>query len=295
MPSRPSRHGPFPKPPRTLRRIMPILLALLLAGCVSAAAGRFADSLSVAILNNDDLETVEAGGPAYLLMVDGLLREDPENASLLRSAASLYTAYAGLYVTDPARKRRLTDKALAYAQEALCTQNRRGCGLRGAEFDAFRETIGELGRAEVPALYTLGAAWAGWIEARQEDWNAVAEISRVEALMTRVVALNERYQDGGAHLYLGILATLVPPSLGGNPEAARRHFERVITLSRGRNLTASVAYARRYARLVFDRELHDRLLIGVLAADPRQEGYTLLNTLAQKEARSLLDSADDYF
>lgn len=295
MPSHPSRHRLFRNPLRTLRRMMPVLPALLLAGCVSTVTGRFADSLSAAILDNNDLETVEAGGPAYLLMVDGLLREDPKNASLLRSAANLYTAYAGLYVTDPARKRRLTDKALGYAREALCARNRRGCGIRKADFDTFQKVIGDMGLAEVPALYTLGAAWAGWIEARQEDWNAVAEISRVEALMTRVVALNERYQDGGAHLYLGILATLVPPSLGGKPETARRHFERAIALSRGRNLTASVAYARRYARLVFDRKLHDRLLTGVLAADPRQEGYTLLNTLAQKEARSLLDSADDYF
>ena len=32
-----------------------------------------------------------------------------------------------------------------------------------------------------------------------------------------------------------------------------------------------------------------------LAADPRQEGYTLLNTLAQKQASELLASANDYF
>ena len=33
----------------------------------------------------------------------------------------------------------------------------------------------------------------------------------------------------------------------------------------------------------------------VLAADPRQDGYTLLNTLAQKQAAELLASANDYF
>jgi hypothetical protein len=296
MTPHPPRHRLFRHMLRTLRWMIPILLALVFTGCVSTATGRFADNLSEAILNNNDLETVKAGGPAYLLMVDGLLREDPKNASLLRSAANLYTAYAGFYVTaDAARKRRLTDKALDYALQAVCARNRNGCGLRKADFDAFRKSVGNMGDAEVPALYTLGTAWAGWIEAHQDDWNAVADISRVEVLMTRVVALNEGYQDGGAHLYLGILATLLPPALGGRPEIARRHFERAIALSHGRNLMANVTYARRYARLVFDRALHDRLLTGVVAADPDREGYTLMNTLAQKEARALLDSADDYF
>lgn len=275
--------------------MMLIFLPLVWSGCVSTVAGQFTDSLSDAILNNNDLETVEAGGPAYLLMIDGLLREDPGNESLLRSAANLYSAYAGLYVTDTLRKQRLTDKALDYALQALCAQNRDGCGLRKADFDAFQKCVARMGAKDVPYLYTLGTTWAGWIDAHQKDWNAVADISRVEALMTRVIALNETYQDGGAHLYLGILATLLPPAMGGRPEIGRRHFERAITLSRGRNLMVKVTYARQYARLVFDRELHDRLLTSVIDADPDVEGYTLMNTLAQKDARTLLDSADDYF
>ena len=63
----------------------------------------------------------------------------------------------------------------------------------------------------------------------------------------------------------------------------------------GRDLSAKVDYARYYARTLYDRELHDRLLGEVLAADPVQEGFTLFNTLAQQTAQELLDSADDYF
>ena len=274
---------------------MPFLLLLVSTGCVSTVTGRFTDSLSRAILNNNDLETVETGGPAYLLMIDGLLGEDPRNESLLRSAANLYSAYAGLYITDVSRKRKLTDKALGYAFEALCARNPKGCGLRKVDFDTFQKAVDRMDEETVPWLFTLGTAWAGWIDAHRNDWNAVAEISRVEALMLRVIRLNEGYQDGGAHLYMGILATLLPPALGGRPEIGRRHFERAITLSRGRNLMVQVAYARQYARLVFDRELHDRLLTSVIEADPDVEGYTLMNTLAQKDARAMLDEADDYF
>jgi hypothetical protein len=58
---------------------------------------------------------------------------------------------------------------------------------------------------------------------------------------------------------------------------------------------AKVLYARQYARLVFDRPLHDRLLNEVVAADPEAPGLTLGNTLAQEQALLLLASADEYF
>ena len=149
--------------------------------------------------------------------------------------------------------------------------------------------------SDVAALYGFGSAWAGWIEARSEDWGAVAEIPKVEALMERVVALDDSYDRGGAHLYLGVLTNLRPAALGGQPEQGRLHFEQAIEMSDGRNLMAEVLFARYYARNVFDRALHDRLLTEVLEADPEEPGLTLSNTIAQSQARDLLDEGDEYF
>jgi hypothetical protein len=83
--------------------------------------------------------------------------------------------------------------------------------------------------------------------------------------------------------------------MGGKPEQGRAHFERAISLSVGRNLIAKVELARRYARLVFDRELHDRLLNEVIMAAPEEPGFTLSNVLAQQQAQELLKSATEYF
>jgi hypothetical protein len=107
--------------------------------------------------------------------------------------------------------------------------------------------------------------------------------------------LDETYGDGALHGYLGILNSLRPPALGGRPEVAQAHFERAIELSSGRDLSVKVEYAKRYARLVFDRDLHDRLLREVLAADVDAPGYTLFNTLAKLEAQELLASSQEYF
>ena len=128
-----------------------------------------------------------------------------------------------------------------------------------------------------------------------DDWKAIADKARVDAMMQRVVALDESYSDGAAYLYLGILATLMPEAMGGKPEKGRADFERAIELSGGRNLMAKVLLAREYARLVFDRDLHDRLCREVIEADPVAAGLTLVNTVAQEEARQLLESSEDYF
>lgn len=275
-----------------------LLCVLVLSGCstfISSATVSMTENLSHAIINNNDLETVRDGAPAYLLMIDSLLHENPDNESLLRAAVNLYTSYADVFVNDKTRAGKLTDKALGYAFHAICLRRSDACSLRDDRFQDFEKTISHMDVRDVPALYSLGIAWASWIQKHREDWNAVAEISRVEAIMKHVVQLDESWQDGTAHLYLGILATLIPPALGGKPDEGLRHFERAIEISGGKNLMIKVICARQYARLVFDREMHDQLLQEVLKANPDVYGYVLGNTLAQQQAKELLESAEDYF
>ncbi len=273
-------------------------LLILLSGCASLLAsttGKFAGDLSSAVLNQDDLQTVQEGAPAYLLLLDGMLEGDPKNEKLLLTAARLYGAYASIFVTEPDRARRLTEKARSYAVRAMCLRNEALCHNWQRPYDDFTAALTALKPADAPLLYTFAAAWASWIQTHSDDWSALADLPKIEAAMRRVVALDESYDHGGAHLYLGVLNTLRPAALGGKPEEGQTHFRRAIELSQGRNLIAKVQYAEKYARLVFDRELHDRLLHEVMAADPVQPGLTLINALAKQQAQKLLASAKDYF
>jgi hypothetical protein len=288
----------FQRPFRCILQGLLLLSLTLLPACsrvVSMAAGDLADNLSHAIANNDDPETVREGAAAYLLMLDGMIYSDPDNEDLLAKAAALYSTYGAAFVDDPERSRKLSTRALGYAERAVCVHRSDDCGLRQAAYETFEARIQQMAPEDVPVFYTLGAAWAGWIQAHKDDLQAVAELSRVEAIMQRIIAIDETYQQGSAHLYLGTFAVLVPPALGGKPEVARDHFERAITLSKGENLMAKVVYAQQYARMVFDRELHDRLLTEVLDANPQVPELVLQNTLAQERARVLMASADDYF
>ena len=267
-------------------------LVLMLQGCGLARVG---DSLGQGVRQNGDLATVEAGLPSYLLMIDGLIVNWPERQSLLLTGADLYGAYAGLFVDDEARAARLNARALDYALRAACVHQDDYCRARKMDVPAFESLLAKADTGDVPVLFTLGGAWAGYIQTHADDWNAVAELSRVRLLMERVVALDEDYQYGQAYMYLGVLNSLLPASLGGQPDAARDAFQRAIELSDGDNLLARVFYAEHYARLVFDRDLHDEQLRRVLDADVDVPDLTLQNAYAKREARRLLDSADEYF
>lgn len=281
-----------------LAQVTALLALAMLSACASLMAPtttRLANNLSAAVLNQNDPETVRQGAPAYLLLVDSLIEGDPENSAMLQTGARLYVAYAVAFVEDPQRARRLTRRAVDYADRALCRDFAPACSPAARSLDGFVAALGRATPQDVPVLYTWGVAQAGWIQANSDNWNAIAELPKVEAVMQRVVELDETYERGAAHVYLGILATLRPPALGGRPEEGRRHFERALEISQGQDLMDQVQFARYYARLVFDRPLHDRLLNEVLAAETKRPRLTLTNTLAQEQARKLLASADAYF
>lgn len=268
------------------------------SGCataISSATSNMMNHLSRTILNNDDLSLVETGAPAYLLMIDSLITQDPENEQMLSTAADLYAAYADVFVKNKTRSQKMTQKALTYANTAMCLALKDACSLKEKSYKEFETVVSTMTKQDVPVLFSLGNAWAGWILANKNDLNAIADMARIEYIMQKIVELDRTYKDGAAFVYLGTMATLLPPALGGKPEAGKHYFETALEISSGKNLMIKVMYAKFYARMIFDQTLHDQLLNDVLKADPQVPGYTLINTYAVQQAKELLKSATDYF
>ncbi|MDJ0833633.1 MAG: TRAP transporter TatT component family protein [Gammaproteobacteria bacterium] len=280
------------------RLLVVFTLTMSLSACASLmnrATQRMADNLSNAMLNQNDLETVRAGSPAYLIMIDSLIEGDPDNPSTLVAGSKLYGSYASTFVEDEERAKRLADKSLDYARQALCLELETLCNSLQLKPDAVEAELAEVQPQDQPLLYGFASAWAGWLQINSDDWNAVAQIPKIKAFFSRSVELDETYDRGGAHLYLAVLSSQIPPSLGGKPEQGRAHFEKALELSAGKNLMVHVLYAEYYARLMFEQELHDRLLQQVLDSDTDEPGLTLINTLAQQRAAVLLAESSEFF
>ena len=276
-----------------MKSITVLALSLLLGAC---SVTQLPDNLSRAMLNQDDPEVVADGAPAYLLMLDALILTYPENERFLLAGAQLYGAYAGVFAQDEAQAQSMADKALEYARRALCEYDSDACDLVDGPADELKRGLAmNYDEDDVDIFYAYGAAWAGWIQANTSDWNAIAQVSKVKNLMEWVESYDEGYDNATVQVYLGVLTTQLPPSVGGKPEIGKAHFEKAIALSDGKHLMAKVLYAKQYARLMFEQELHDDLLQQVIDADPYAEGLTLINRLAQRQADRLLAESADYF
>ena len=279
-------------------RFVLLLVAALLCACgsvVRRATNQFADNLTNAILDQDDPGTVRDGVPAYLLLIDGIIGGDAQNADALLAGAKLYGAYAGGFVEEPERAQRLAGRAYEYARRALCLREKHLCATLDGSFDAFQAALAKADRRDIVTLYGFASAWAGRIQVNSGDWNAIADLPKLQALLEFVVGIDPHYDNGGGYLYLGVVNSIRPAALGGKPEQGKAYFDKALKISDGRNQMVRVLYAQFYARLVFDQALHDTLLNQVLAADPVAPRLTLVNVLAKRKAKALLESGKDYF
>lgn len=281
--------------------VIALLVAMTISGCASIvgkATDTFAQNLGNAVLNSEDPATVRDALPAYLLLLDGLIAGqkpgDKSNAGVLLAAAQLNGAYAGNFTEgDSIRAQRLSKKSLDYARAAVCLSDAELCLALDKDIDTFIAVVNK--DSNTALLYALASSWAGFLQSNSEDWGAIVDLPKVEALLMRVVALDSTHERGLPYVYLGVINSLRPEALGGKPEIGRAYFEKAIAISAGKNLYAKTALAQYYARLVFNQELHDQILNEVIAANPKASGYTLINTLAQDQAKQLLASSKDYF
>ncbi len=280
---------------------MVVLACVTLMGCGSII-GHFTKpimhDLTTSFMKQRDLQLAETGAPAFLLIIDGLIDHSPRNKNLLLAGAQAYSAYGSAFVgdKDPERNKLLTDKAKDYAVRAMSLHSKRFAQVKDKPYEEFVTCLREFGPKDVPFLFYTATCWAGWIQAHSSDYDALSDLPKVQSLVERVLELDETFYYGGAHLFMGVLLTIRPPAYGGKPEEARQHFEKAINISKGAFLMDYVMYAKQYARLMYDRELHDTLLQKVLdtPADIEPE-LTLINTVAKKKALELLTSADAYF
>lgn len=256
---------------------------------------QLAQDLELAIRQYDDPATVADALPAYLLLLEARVQSNPEDAGLRLTTARLTGTYATLFGNGEGSARRLTTRALSHARAGACLRSQSLCKLHEMPFERFERRIGKIDPDRVHVAYLLATTWVGWIDTHADEYAALADLPRAQALLEWVVETEPGYDDGAAWLYLAVLHSQRPPAAGGRPDLAREYFERARDASRGRNLLVDVMLADHYARLLFDRELFVSTLEGVLESDVEAADYRLVNAVARKRARELLDQTARIF
>jgi len=243
-----------------------------------------------------DLRVLREGMPAYLMLIDGMIQTLPDHEQLLLAGAQSYSSFASLFVEDQDKEyaNLLYLKGRQYALRSLERSGFKDPLQR--PFEDFDRGLKRLGKKDVPILFWTATCWANWIRLNLDSMEALSELPRVEAMMRRVLELDEGFHYGGAHLFMGIWYASRPKIAGGNLKKAQEHFLKALDLGQGKFLMAYVYYANFYARKSEDRGLFVATLQKVLEtpADTLPD-LVLINTIAKKQAKELLSHVEEYF
>ncbi len=277
-------------------------IALLLGSCsmgqlVARSSVAIMDS-SVAAMNSEtDLVLAEAAIPANLKLIEGLIYEAPADADLRIYAAQALYGYAFGFVEDkePQRASALYRRCFAHTQQALVVHGF-AIYLLDAKVQEVEQAIAGLSIDAVPALFWSASCLAKWIDMNRADPLSLAQLGKAAVLMAKVLALQETYYYGGAHIFFGVYYGGLAPMFGGDAERAARHFASARAVTAGKLLIVDTLEAQFLARQQLDRAaFHDKLTAVISATVDDFPEMALANAIAKRKARALLAQEEEWF
>jgi len=291
-----------------------LLAALLMAGCgiKRLAVNQLGDALAgggTVFSGDDSPELIRAATPFSLKLMESLLAENPGHRKLLLASSRGFTQYAYAFVKQDADE--LEDEDIDRALEIRGEAKRlllraRDYGLRALEVDhrGFGELLrkdpvkaaGAVGKRDIDRLYWTGASWGAAISLAKDDAGLIGDLPIVEALMERVLALDEAYDNGAAHGFFIAYEMSKPGDAAEAEKRARKHFDRAVELSDGMDAAPYLSLAEAVAIPGQDKKAFEELLGKALEIDiEARPELKLSNTVFQRRARWLLSRKDRLF
>lgn len=287
----------------TIVRLLAILpIGLWLSACsmgqlVARSSLPILESGNVSMNRETDLELARAAIPANLKLIEGLIEQLPNNPDLrLQAAQALYGyTYSFIEDEDSLRASRFYQRGLQHAFKALNIAGVAG-DLSAMPAEELKQKLSKLNQRAVPALFWTASCWAKWIDMNRNDPARLAELGKAEALMQRVLELDENYYHGGAHLFFGAFYGGRPPMLGGDFARAANHFEKARAVTQGKFLIVDLLQAQYLARQQLDRPQFHRLLTAIVnAPSDLYPDMALVNAVSQSKAKRMLAQEEEWF
>lgn len=280
-----------------------LLIALLipiLSGCVKLVT-QFSPSLipnlTQTFFEECDPELARLSFPADLKLMEGLVKNDPQNKQLLTALCMGFTGYSMLFVEeeDPERASRLYLRARSYGFRAL---GRKGAFLKesGLNAENIRAKLNTFGERDFKILFYTTMSWHAWINLNLDKPAALAQMGIAQACLERVLELNPGYLYGTPYVLMGTILAARPGLAGGDAHQAKVYFEKAMEESKGRFYFVQHYFAKYYAVRIQDRRLFQKLAQEAVQGHPSElKDACLINSVMQQKAKKLLDMTEDLF
>jgi tetratricopeptide (TPR) repeat protein len=287
------------------KKVIPIffliwLFSFSLPGCMKLAlrsSPALLQNFSDTVFEECDPELAGDAIPANLILMEGLLKSDPENRKILTLLSMGFSGYGILFLENeqPERASRFYLRARGYGVRAL---GEKGNALiePGAKIESVLAALKAMDSRDFEALFWTAVSWNAWINLNLDKPTALAQLGASKASLERILDMNESYLYGFPHILVGTTLAATPPMLGGNPELAKAHFEKALALGERKFFLAQYYFARYYTARAQDKNLFFKLLDEVISGDPQElKDVCLINTIIQSMAGQLRETADDLF
>ncbi len=282
--------------------VYPIMFALILSGCsfqklaLRTTTGIFTYGVE-ALYDEVDLQLAEQAMASNLKLLEGFHKADPGNKDILLLLTQGFASFSMGFVEDEnvSRAKLFYLRARDYGF-LLLKQTKAFRDSIPTQEKHFLDAIQRTKNSDIPAIYWTAFAWGGWIGLSKDDPQAIFDLGKVRAMMTRVIELDESFFYGTAHLFFGTIAGSLPRMLGGDPEQAKVHFEKCLALNDKQLMLAYVYLARYYAQPLLDEALFDKYLkIALQAPVDILPENRLLTAIAKDKAQKLIIKKQDLF
>ena len=277
-----------------------VVLCLGLSGCVKLAlksVPSFIPHLSQTFFEECDVELAKQALPASLKIMEGLLKNDPENKQILTALCSGFTGYAMLFVEDenPENASSLYLRARDYGLKALGRNAPLSKGVQ-LQKDVVRRRIEAMGKRDLEPLFWTTMAWNAWIKLNLDKPAALGQLNTAQVCLVRLLEINADYYYGTPYILMGSMLAAMPEPLGGDEKEAKQYFEKAMQVSNGKFFLAHYYFARYYAVRVQDKALFFEILEQVEHTSANAlSGACLINAVIKEKTKRLQENSDDLF
>jgi tetratricopeptide (TPR) repeat protein len=252
-------------------------------------------NLAASIFEECDPELAKSSIPANLKMMEGILKNDPNNKVILTTLSLGFCGYGMLYVEadNPERASDLYLRAKDYGMEALGPI---GVSLMDFKKKDIDKELANIGEKEFDTLFWTTISWQLWINLNLDNPTAISQLERSESCLERILELDAEYLYGLPYILKGVTLSARPAMMGGDMKQAKQYFEKALELAERNFFPAHYYYARYYSVQMQDQRLFKGLLGEVARGDPKVlSDICLINTMFQIRAAQLAKNIEEYF
>ncbi|MDR0998608.1 MAG: TRAP transporter TatT component family protein [Treponema sp.] len=266
---------------------------------------------STVFTGDNDPQLVGDALPFAIKMYEALLGAAPDHEGLILTTGSLFVMYANAFVQGPveflpspryeerqaaqSRAKNLYIRGVTILRDGL-ERKYPGFGAATLEEGTLAPYLAKMKKNDVPLLYWIAGGTLSAFSLDPFDFSVSLRVPDCLAYVDRAYELDPGFNSGALDDFYVLAYASLPAGYGVNPELVPLHFERALEKSGGTLAGPYVSYAQAAAIPAQDYEAFRSNLQKALAIDINADpSNRLVNIIAQRKARILLEKAGDYF